>query len=163
MRNTKHAIGAERRGGVFEPAVDRLKRKPDRAHHQRKTHDAAGQRRAGPAERKDDAEIVGEERANRASAPERYEQQIAGDDRRQHQRQVDDPVEQRLAPELLPRQQPADGNAERQRASGGDNGDTQRQLDRSPFGGGEAKHGRLSGSDVRVFNHDAGFTKKVKP
>ena len=38
-------------------AVDRLDRQPDRPHHQRKRHHAAGQRRAGPAEREHDAEM----------------------------------------------------------------------------------------------------------
>ena len=38
------------------PPVDRVERQPDRAHHQRKAHDGAGERRAGPAEREDDAE-----------------------------------------------------------------------------------------------------------
>ena len=56
VANTPRPVGAERRGGVLQPAVDRLDRQPDRPHHQRKRHDAAGQRRAGPAEREDDAE-----------------------------------------------------------------------------------------------------------
>ena len=54
-------VGAERRRGVFEPPVDRLERQPDGANQQRKRHHAAGQRRAGPAEREHDAD-VGEER-----------------------------------------------------------------------------------------------------
>ena len=53
-----------------------------------KRHDAAGQRGAGPAEREHDAEMIGEERADRRPAAERDEQQIAGDHRRQHQRQM---------------------------------------------------------------------------
>ena len=50
-----------------------------------------------------------------ALRPERDEQQIAGHHRRQHQRQVDKRIEQRLAPEILARQQQRDGDAERQR------------------------------------------------
>ena len=57
VRNDPEAVGAERRGGVLQPAVDRLERQPDRAHQQRKAHDAAGERRAGPAEREHDAEM----------------------------------------------------------------------------------------------------------
>ncbi len=53
-------------GGGFEPCVDSLRGEPDRAHHQREPHDGAGERRARPAERKDDAEILVEERADRA-------------------------------------------------------------------------------------------------
>ena len=68
VKNTRSVIGAERRGGVFEPAIDRLEREPDRPHHQRKAHDAAGQRRAGPAEREDDAEMIVEKGADRRRA-----------------------------------------------------------------------------------------------
>ena len=67
-------------------------------------HDAAGERGSGPAEREHDAEVVGEEGADRSAPAERDQQQIAGHDRRQHQRQVNDAVEQRLAPEILARQ-----------------------------------------------------------
>ena len=54
-----------------------------------------------------------------------------------------DAVEQRLAPEILPRQQPGDGDAERQRHHGSHHGYPQRQLDRGPFVGSEAKHAPL--------------------
>ena len=47
--------------------------------------------------------------ADQAPAPERHQQQIAGHHRRQHQRQMHDAVEQRLAPEILAREQPGDG------------------------------------------------------
>ena len=140
VRNTR-TVGAERGGGLLEPAVDRLKRKPDRADHERKAHDAAGQRRAGPAEREHDAEMIVQKGADRPLASERNEQQIPGDDRRQHQRQEDEPVEHALAPEILARQQPADGDAERQRERRRDERDAQRQRDGGPFGGGEVKHG----------------------
>ena len=55
-----------------------------------KAHDAAGERRAGPAEGEDDAEMLGEKGADRAALAEGEQQQIAGDDRRQDQRQVHD-------------------------------------------------------------------------
>ena len=70
-----------------------------------------------------------------AAPAERDQQQIAGDDRRQHQRQMHDAVEQRLAPEILARQQPRDRDAERQRHEGRDQRDPQRQRDRGPFSG----------------------------
>ena len=107
--------GAQRARGLFQPAVDRLDRQPDRPHQQRKRHHAAGQRRAGPAKREHDAEMVGEPGADQAAPAEGQQQQIAGDDRRQHQRQMDQRIEQRLAPEIPPRQQPRDGDAERRR------------------------------------------------
>ncbi len=85
---------------LLEPAVDRFDRQPDRPHQQRKRHDAAGQRRAGPAERKHDAEVSARNAPTSAAPAERQQQQIAGDDRRQHQRQVHQRLEQRLAPEI---------------------------------------------------------------
>ena len=53
-----------------------------------KAHDAAGQRRAGPAEGEDDAEIVGQEGADGPAPAEQEQQDVAGDDGRQDQRQV---------------------------------------------------------------------------
>ena len=138
------SVGAQRRRGVLKPAVDRLERQPDGANQQRKRHHAAGERRTGPAEREHDAEMVGEKGADGALSPERDQQQIAGHHRRQHQRQMHDAVEQRLAPEVLPRQEPCDGDAERQRHHGRDHGDAERQRDRGPFVGGEVKHASAS-------------------
>ena len=86
---------------------------------------------------------VGEERADDAAPAERDQQQVAGDDRRQHQRQMHEAVEQRLAPEILARQQPRDRDAERQRHHGRDDRDPQRQQDRGPFIGGEARTRRV--------------------
>jgi hypothetical protein len=63
--------------------------------------------------------------AERCLAAEPDEQEIAGDDRRHHQRQEDDAIEHALAPEISARQQPADGDAERQRARGRDHGNAQ--------------------------------------
>src|SRR5437868_2838315 len=55
---------------------------PDRAHDQRKSHDAAGERRAGPAERKHDAKMIGQKGADRPAPAEGDQQQISGHDRR---------------------------------------------------------------------------------
>ena len=60
-----------------------------------------------------------EERADRPAPAEGEQQQVAGDHRRQDQRQVDEPFEQRLAPELA--RAPAasaTGDAERQAGDG---------------------------------------------
>ena len=97
---------AQRARGLLQPLVDRFDRQPDRPHQQRKRHDAAGQRGAGPAEREHDAEMVGEPCADQAAPAERQQQQIAGHHRRQHQRQMDQRVDDRFAPEIAPRQQP---------------------------------------------------------
>ena len=80
-----------------------------------------------------------------AAAAERDQQQIAGHHRRQHQRQMHDAVEQRLAPEVLARQQPGDRDAERQRHHRRHQRDAQRQADRGPFFGGEVEHHSLAG------------------
>ncbi|MFN5281384.1 MAG: hypothetical protein ACK5DO_29110, partial [Bradyrhizobium sp.] len=76
--------------------VDGFDRQADRPHQQRKRHHAAGERRAGPAEREHDAEMIGEPAADQSALAERKQQQVAGDDRRQHQRQVHGGIEQRL-------------------------------------------------------------------
>jgi hypothetical protein len=46
---------------------------------------------------------------------------------------VDEPVEQRLAPEVFAREQPRQREAKRQRDGGGDERDLQRRVDRDPF------------------------------
>ncbi len=143
--------GAERARCLFQPAVDRLDRQPYRPHQQRKRHHAAGQRRAGPAKREHDAEMVGEPRADQAAAAESQQQQIAGDDRRQHQRQMNQRIEDRLAPEFTPRQQPRQRDAERRRHQRRDDGDAQRQQDGRPFG-------------RRYLEHQVdGLTRNLKP
>ena len=83
-------VGAEGARGVLEPGVDRLDREADGADHQREGHDRGGERRAGPAEGEDDAEGRLEKGADRAAAAEAEEQQVAGDDGGQDQRQVDE-------------------------------------------------------------------------
>ena len=56
--------------GAMEAAVDRLDRQADRAHHQWETHHRAGKRGAGPAKRKDDAEVLVEKLTERTAAAE---------------------------------------------------------------------------------------------
>src|ERR1700730_4568825 len=133
-------VGTEGRSRIFELAVDRLDREPQRTHQQGKAHDPAGERRSGPAEREHEAEIVGEECADGPAPPERDEEEITGDHRRQHERQVDEPVEQRLAVEMLARKQPCDGKPERERHYCDDERDPKRQPDGHPFVGRELDH-----------------------
>ena len=144
---------AQRARRLLQPAVDRLDRQPDRPHQQRKRHDAAGQRRPGPAKREHDAEMVGEPGADQAAPSERQQQQIAGHHRRQHQRQMNQRVDQRLAPEIAPRQQPGQRDAERRRHQRRNRGDPQRKQDGRPF-------------RWREFEHAAqvvGLTRNEKP
>src|ERR1051325_10092205 len=72
------------------------------------------ERGTGPAEDEDDAESLGKKFAKGAPAPEQQQQEIAGDDRRDDERQVHDDVEQRLSPKLAARQQQGDRDADRQ-------------------------------------------------
>ena len=149
--------GAERARGLLQPAVDRLDRQPDRAHQQRKRHHAAGQRRAGPAEREHDAEMIGEPRADQPAPAERQQQQIAGHDRRQHQRQMHQRIDHRFAPEITPRQQPRQRDAERRRHQRRDHGDPQRKQDRRPFRWRDVEHasGRRADQELEaVFLED---------
>src|SRR3954468_991362 len=166
-RKNAQPVGAERCGGLLELLIDRLDGEPDRAHQQWKAHNAAGERGAGPAEREHDAEIVGQERADRSAPAKRNEQQIAGDDRRQHQRQGNDAVEQSLAPEILSRQQPRDGNTEWQSHGRCHQCDPQRQRNGGPFVGGEIEHvltfARQSALDdhpTRLPRRDAGLLRE---
>ena len=135
VRNTQSAVGAERAGGVFEAAVDGLDRQADRAHHQRKAH-----HRRRPAPRRSSGTRRRCRSARRGSAPigprrpNSEQQQVAGDDRRQDQRQMHDAVEQRLAR----RSGRAPAAARRRCRPAGwpasaTSGDLQAQPDRGPF------------------------------
>ena len=84
---------AERSGGRFQLRIDRLGGQPDRAHHEREPHDGAGKRRARPAKRKDNAEILIQKGSDGAFPPEGEEQEIAGHDRRHDERKMHDPVD----------------------------------------------------------------------
>ncbi len=121
-------------------------------HHQRKRHHAAGQRRAGPAEREHDADCS-QPRAENPAPAERDQQQIAGHDRRQHQRQIDQCIEQRLAAEILARQQPGHRDAERQRNRG--------RHARTRSDSATAVH--CSGDNSSIGRHDTGVIRKLKP
>ena len=94
--------GAERPGRLLEPPVDGLDRQAHGADHQREPHDGAGQRRPGPAEREGDAEFGIEPAADRPAPAEGQQQQIAGHDGRQDQREMNDRVEQPLSGEGAP-------------------------------------------------------------
>ena len=97
--------------------------------------------------------MIGEKGPDRRLAAERDQQQIAGDHRRQHQRQMHERVEQRFAPERLARQQRGDGDAERQRHQRRHHRNAQRQENRGPVLGGKLQHA-----------YDAfGGTRKLKP
>src|ERR1044072_756706 len=74
------SVCAERPSRVLELRVDGLDREPDRPYQQGKAHHAAGQRRAGPAEREHDAEPISEKGADHAAPAEPDQQQISGYD-----------------------------------------------------------------------------------
>ena len=96
VTNTQSGWAPSVPAAALQPRVDGLDRQADGAHHQRKAHDRAGQRRAGPAEGEDDAELLVEEGADRPAPAEQDQQQVAGHHRRQDQRQVDQRVDQAL-------------------------------------------------------------------
>ena len=98
-REHPERIGAERPGSVFQAAIDGFDRQADRADQQRKRHHRAGERRAGPAKGEHDPEVLVQERTDRAAPAEAEEEQIAGDDRRQDERQQHDAVDDRLSGE----------------------------------------------------------------
>ena len=132
-REGPQAVGAERAGGVLETAVDRFDGEAHRPHHQRKPHDAAGERRPGPAKREHNPEMIGKERPQRRAAPQQHQQDIARHHRRQHQRQMDESVEQELAGKAPARQRIGRKDTERQAESGGRQRDLEGQPDRRPF------------------------------
>ena len=71
VAKTRNGWAPRVRGRRFEPRVDGLDRQADGAHQQRKAHHRTGQRRAGPAEGEDDAELLVEEGADRPALAER--------------------------------------------------------------------------------------------
>src|SRR5271166_2992972 len=84
--------------------------------------------------------MIGKKRPDRPAPPKRDQEQIPGDYRGQHQRQMNETIEQRLAPEIPACEQEGKGKPERERHSGGDDGDLERQPDRDPFIGRKIKH-----------------------
>ena len=107
-------VGTEGAGGRFEAPVDPLDGQPDRAHQQRKAHDPASERGPRPAEGEHDPELLGEERADHTAPSEQDQENVAGDHRREHERHVDDAVQERPAPEPAAGKDHGDENAERQ-------------------------------------------------
>src|SRR6266581_2624129 len=71
------------------------------------------QHRAGPAERQHDAELS-QQGSERALAAEQDQQEIPGDDRRQHERQQHEAIDERLAPERFAREHIGHPDADRQ-------------------------------------------------
>ena len=59
VANTQSGLAPSVAAACFELAVDGLDRQADGAHHQRKAHHRAGQRRARPAEGEHEAEAIG--------------------------------------------------------------------------------------------------------
>src|SRR3954469_11499704 len=92
----------------------RFKREAYRTHLKGKCQDGGCQRCTRPAEHEANAELVEQECAQRRARTERYEQQIAKSHRRQHERQMHEAVDQRLAWKTATRQQKCGEESERQ-------------------------------------------------
>jgi len=84
--------------------------------------------------------MLGQERAQHTAPSEQHEQDISGDDRRKHQGQMDDAVEQHLAGKPPARQRIAGQQADWQTECRGGQRDLQRQADGRPFLGRKFKH-----------------------
>ena len=109
----------------FEAPVDGLDRQANRTDHQREAHDRRRERGAGPAEREDDSEPFVEQAADRSALAEEHEKREADDDRRQHERQMHDGVDQDFAGEPRAREHVGDENGDRQAADDADDRDPQ--------------------------------------
>jgi len=134
---------AEGRCRLFQPDIDRLDGELDGADHERKPHDGAGQRGTSPAKREHDAERLLKKVADRASTPEQQQQDVAGDDRRQHERQMNQAVKQRAAPELSARQRVGDEYAYGQARQRRHRRDLQRQPNCRHFLLAQSPHCRI--------------------
>ena len=110
---------------------------------QRKSHDGAGQGRPGPAEGEHDAELLVEKAPDRPLPPEQQQQHVAGDHRRQDERQKHERVEQHPPVEARPRQHHGDGDAEGQARRHGERRDAQGELDRVKLFGCQREHETL--------------------
>src|SRR5262249_26848649 len=73
------------------------------------------------------------ESADRTSSSKQNKQKVAGDDRRQDQRQEHKPVEERLTPETTARQRQGDGYAKGQADQRCYHGDLKTEPNRGPF------------------------------
>ena len=85
------------RAADSEARVDGLDREADRAHHQRKSHDRRGERGARSSGTRTRCPAARGARRSDPGVPKSTSSAIADDDRRQHERQVHDGVEERLA------------------------------------------------------------------
>ena len=104
----------KREMGQDQAAIDGFDRQPDRPDQQGKAHHCAGERRTSPAKREHDPEVLVQERTDRAAPSEAEEEQIAGHDRRQDERQQYDAVDDRFSGEARAREQIGDCDADRQ-------------------------------------------------
>ena len=91
-----------------------------------------GKRSTGPTEGENEAAALIEEAAYRSLAAEREKQQIAGDDRRHDQGQMNDPIEQGPAGKPAARQDISERHAERQRNDRGDTRHPEAQKNGGP-------------------------------
>ena len=97
------------------------------AHHQRRVHRAhAAGRSAG--EHQPDAEPVVQPGPDRPAHAKQHQQQVADHDRRQHQRQMHEDIDQHLAAKLKTRQTIGGHKRKRQAGQAGNGRDFQRQA-----------------------------------
>ena len=89
-------------------SIDALDAEPDRPDDERKRHHRRRECRAGPSERELQPQHLLEPRADRPAPAEDAQQQIAGHDRRDDERQMDEDVEDGASPEAAAREQPGD-------------------------------------------------------
>ena len=108
------ARAAQRLGRRFETLIDGVDGKANRADHQRKSHDCRGERGAGPAEGEDDAEPFVEPASDRTVLAEQHKEREADDDGREHERKVNESVEQDLSGKARSRKHVGDQNGKRQ-------------------------------------------------
>ena len=106
--------GAQSLGRFGKAAILPFQRQANGAHLKRKGQDRRRQSRARPAEYETDTEIREQEGAQWRTRTERNQQQIAERNRRKHQRQMDQPIDQRLAAKPAPRQQQSGEESEGQ-------------------------------------------------
>ena len=126
--------GAKRAGGLHEPIVDRGKAQADRTHQEWKRDDCRRQRGALPVEDKTQSEIVFQKSAKCSVATKQGEEKITRDNRREHERQINDRFEQEFARKIAFGKQPANDDGQWQRYHDCDRGNQQRQANGLPFG-----------------------------
>ena len=126
--------------GNFQPAIDRLDRQPDRAHHQRKAHDGGSERGPRPSKRQRDPEPLVEQTSDGAVPAEQHQQHEAHDDRRQYQGKMNECVDERLARELEPCQSVGDDYRNRETADDAYEGHAKAQQDDAEIVRAEAGH-----------------------